>query len=163
MLGSHSGVLGGQVQNAHAAAHGQRVVDVMAAGNAQTQMGEKVAPFQHVKLVEARLVHLDVDGGVIGLRIVDGEGAHRPVHAAHHVAGVGIVQVGDNGVLGEQGEATERELQLAQSTVIVQMVVVDVQNDGDGGGQLQERLRELAGFHHDLPASAGLSVAVDEG
>ena len=66
-------------------------------------------------------------------------------------------------MLGEQGEAPEGELQLAQGAVVVQMVVVDVQNDGDGGGQLQEGLRELAGLHHDLAAGAGLAVAVDEG
>ena len=43
------------------------------------------------------------------------------------------------------------------------MVVVDVQNDADGGGQMQEGLAVLAGLDDHALSLAGLAVAADEG
>ena len=67
----------------------------------------------------------------------------KGVHDVHRVL---VVGVGEDHELGHQGKALEGELQLTHAAVVVQMVVVDVQHDGEVGGQLQEGLGELAGF-----------------
>ena len=125
-------------------------------------MARDLAPLLEVELKEAGLVFLHVDGLIIAI-VLNAKGAHAAVQRVHDIHGVLVVRVGEDHELGHQGKALEGKLQFAHAAVVIQMVVVDVQHDGEVGGQLQEGLGELAGLDDDVIALAGLAVAVDEG
>ena len=72
LLGCANGVLGLEAQRAHAAAHGQRIVNVVVAGHAQLDVGEVLTEFEDIELKEAGLVLADVDGAETGL-LLDAE------------------------------------------------------------------------------------------
>ena len=155
------GVGGRQAQRAHAAAHGQGVVDIVAARHAQAQVREGFAELLDVELIETGAVFLQVDGAEAGF-LLDAEREHRTVDGVHDVQGVAVVHIENDGA-GQKRELLERELELAHCAVIVQVVVVDVEDDADAGRELQEGLAEFAGFDDGACAAARLAVAADQG
>ena len=161
LLGCANGVLGLEAQRAHAAAHGQRIVNVVVAGHAQLDVGEVLTEFEDIELKEAGLVLADVDGAETGL-LLDAEAQDRTVNGVHDVHRVLVVHVKDNGA-GQQRKLLERQLELAHRAVIFQMVVVNVQDDAHRAGQMQEGLVVLTGFDDNALAAAGLAVAADQG
>ena len=159
-------LLRGQAHGAADAAHRQGVVDVVVARHRQLDVARNAVaagvPLLQVELIEAGAVLADVHRLVVAA-VPDTEGAHPALDGVHHVHGVAVVGVGKDHELGHEGEPLEGKLQLAHAAVVVQMVVVDVQHHREIGGQLEEGLGKLAGFHHDVVAHARLAVAVDEG
>ena len=124
--------------------------------------GDAVAgPLFQVELIEAGTVLLNVHRLVVAA-VLDAEGAHPALDGVHDVHGVLVVRVGKDHELGHQREAFEGKLQLAHAAVVVQMIVVDVQHHREIGGQLEERLGILAGFHHDVVPFARLAIAADQ-
>ena len=160
--GSFGALLHGQAGKAADCAHGQSVVDIVVAGHCQTDVAGDLAPLLQVELEEAGLVLVDVQCLIVTV-VLDAEGAHAAIQRVHDVHGVLVVGVGKDHEAGHQGKALEGELQLAHAAVVIQMVVVDVQHDGQIRSQLQEGLGELAGLDDDVVALAGLAVAVDQG
>ena len=161
-LGGSGGVLAGQANGEAAGGHGQRVVDVVVTGGAQLQVGHRVAPLQHIELIEAGLMLADVHRLVVCLRL-NAEGAHGAIQAVDHLHHVGIVRIGHDGVAGHQGELLEGKLQLAHGAVVVQMVVVDVQQHRNVRREVQKGLGELTGLDHNGVAAAVLAVTADQG
>ena len=155
-------LLHGQAHKAAYGAHGQGVVDVVAARHGQADVAGDLAPLLEVELEEARLVFLYVDSLIVAV-VLDAECAHAAVQRIHDVHGILVVDIGKDHELGHQGKALEGKLQLAHAAVVVQMVVVDVQHHRQVRGELEEGLGELAGLNDDVIALAGLAVAVDQG
>ena len=160
--GGIGALLHGQADEAADGAHGKRIVNVVVAGHSQTDMAGDLVPLLQVELKEAGLVFIHVQCLIIAV-VLDAKGAHAAVQRVHDIHGVLVVRIGKDHELGHQGKALEGELQLAHAAVVIQMVVVDVQHNGQVGGQLQEGLGKLAGLDYDIVALAGLAVAVDEG
>ena len=160
--GGIGALLHGQTDEAADGAHGKRIVNVVVAGHSQTDMTGDLAPLLQVELKEAGLVFVHVQCLIIAV-VLDAKGAHAAVQRVHDVHGVLVIRIGKDHELGHEGKALEGELQLAHAAVVIQMVVVDVQHNGQIGGQLEEGLGELAGLDHDIVALAGLAVAIDEG
>ena len=131
--GSLGALLHGQARKAADGAHGQRVVDVVAARHSQTDMARDLAPLLEVELKEAGLVFLHVDGLIIAI-VLNAKGAHAAVQRVHDVHGVLVVRIGEDHELGHQGKALERELQLAHAAIIIQVVIVNVQHHREVGG-----------------------------
>ena len=160
--GSLGALLHGQAHKAADGTHGQRIINVVAAGHGQADVAGDFAPLLEVELKEAGLVLLHIDGAVVAV-VLDAKGADAAVQRVHDIHGVLVVGVGEDHELGHQGEALEGELQLTHAAVVVQMIVVDVQHNGQVGGQFEEGLGILAGLDDDVIALTGLAVAVDEG
>ena len=154
------GILRFQAQRVHAAAHGQRVINVMVAGHIEPDMGKGFAQFQHVELVKAGLVFRHMDSAEVGF-LPDAEAEHRPVDGVHHVHRVVVVHVKGHRA-GKQGELLERQFELAHRAVIFQMVVVNVQDHTHRTGQVQEGFVVFAGFDDDVLPVARLAVAADQ-
>ena len=154
------GVLGLQSQRPHAAAHGQRIINVVPPRNAQPDMGKGLPQLQHIKLIESRAVFLNVHRAEPGV-LLDAEGKHRPVNGVHHIQRVAVIHV-EHHRAGEQRELLERHLQPAHGAVVFQMIVVNVQDDAQKRRQMQKSLAVLAGLNHGAAALAGLAVAADQ-
>ena len=118
-------------------------------------------PLLQVELKETGFVFVHVQCLIIAV-VLDAKGTHAAVQRVHDIHGVFIVGVGKDHELGHEGEAFEGKFQLAHAAVVIQMVIVDVQHNGQVRGQFQEGLGELAGLNYDIVALAGLAVAIDQ-
>ena len=154
-------LLHGQADEAADGAHGKRIVNVVVAGHSQTDMAGDLVPLLQVELKEAGLVFIHVQCLIIAV-VLDAEGAHAAVQRVHDIHGVLVVRIGKDHELGHQGKALEGELQLAHAAVVIQMVVVDVQHNGQVRGQFQEGLGKFTGLNYDIVALASLAVAIDQ-
>ena len=159
--GGIGALLHGQTDEAADGTHGKRIVNVVVAGHSQTDMAGDLVPLLQVELKEARLVFVHVQCLIIAV-VLDAKGAHAAVQRVHDIHGVLVVRIGKDHELGHQGKALEGKLQFAHAAVVIQMVVVDVQHNGQIGGQLEEGLGELAGLNYDIVALASLAVAIDQ-
>ena len=84
------------------------------------------------------------------------------VRIVYDLNGIGVVQVGNDGVRGEQCEFAEGFLQVLHGLEEFQMVRVHVQEHRDIGHQMQEGVAVFACLHHDLAPCAVAAVGVDE-
>ena len=155
------GILRLEAQRTDAAAHGQRIINVMVTGHIQLQMGKVGFQFLNVKLVEAGTVLLDIHGAEAGF-LLDAEREYRTINGIDHRQGVGVIQVEHHGT-GQQCKLLERHLEAAHGAVIFQMIVINVEDHADVRGQMQEGLAVLTGFDDNAVAFARLAVAVDQG
>ena len=58
--------------------------------------------------------------------------------SVHDIHGVLVVRIGKDHELGHEGKALEGKLQFAHAAVVIQMVVVDVQHNGQIGVSLRK-------------------------
>ena len=143
---------------------GQRVHRIVVAGHGQVQIDVAhrlgvMGMDHHVEPATVR-AHGQVLGADLGLRI-DAVGDEPAVlHAAGHRLDVGMVGA-------DRGEAIERDvlheilealLHRVEVAPVVQVLGVDVGDDGHGGFQLQERAVALVGLDHDPVTGPNLRV-----
>lgn len=86
------GIGGLQAQRARAAAHGQRIVNVVVARNTQLDVGKLLAKLQNVKFIETGAVFLNVHCAKAGF-LIDAEREHRAVNGVDHIHRVAVVHV----------------------------------------------------------------------
>ena len=159
--GGIGALLHGQTDEAADGAHGKRIVNVVVAGHSQTDMAGDLVPLLQVELKEAGFVFVHVQCLIIAV-VLDAEGAHAAVQRVHDIHGVLVVRIGKDHELGHQGKALEGEFQFAHAAVVIQMVIVDVQHNGQVRGQFQEGLGKFTGLNYDIVALASLAVAIDQ-
>ncbi len=132
---------------------GKGVHAVVLAQNPQVYMGIEAALAHHV---ETGMPPIKVQGINVHIR-GQAKGDEAAVNALERIHGVLVHAVGnDNAAIlgGQLCKLTEGVLDVLQVLEEVQMVGVDIQNDSDGGGEVQEGVAVFAGLHDDGVAMA---------
>ena len=82
---------------------------------------------------------------------------------AAHVAQMCIVDAHDDGAVlrNAVGELHERRLQVVEVPVRLEVLAIDVRDDGEPGRQLQERSITLVGFRDEIFAASEPGIAAE--
>ena len=147
--------LAGDPQHIGRGGGGQRVENVVLAGDVQVHMGVQLAVDHHVE-AGAAVEERHIPGIAVRRPVRQREGEHRMTQPRHGLPGSLVVGVGDDiAPLGHQvGEGVEGPLDIRQVLEKVQVVLPHVQDHRHRGEEIQEGIAVFAGFQDD-----GVSLA----
>ena len=142
--------LAGDTQHIGRGGGGQRVENVVLAGDVQVHMGVQLAVDHHVE-AGAAVEERHIPGIAVRRPVRQGEGEHRMTQPCHGLPGSLVVGVGDDiAPLGHQvGKGMEGMLNVLQVLEKVQMVLAHVEDHRHRGEEVQKRVAVFAGLQND--------------
>ena len=158
---------GGAGEGNEALGHGIRLNAQRPCGSNGGQCIHAVVAAQYPQIhvgIEGTLAH-DIKAGMTTLEVdridvhIRGqtEGNEPAVNALQRIHGVFIHAIGDDDATIRRGQLRklpEGVLDVLQILEEVQMIGINIQNHGNGGGEVQEGIAVLAGLHNDGVAMA---------
>ena len=155
--------LAGDAQHVGGGGCGQRVGDVVGAGDVQGHVGVGHAVDDHVEVAVA-VEEGDVVGVAVRAPILYAEGEHRVGQTLHGLPRALVIGVGDDiAPLGHQRrKVVEGVLDVRQILEEIQMVGVDVQYHRHGGEEVQEGVAVFAALQNDGVALAHPVAGVEQ-
>lgn len=139
----------------------ERVVDIVPAGHHQVDLTELLALVHEVEFF-IRALDIPQVSGIIVVRFAKAEGDHREGDVFDRVQHIFIIAVVDDQPRGQVTELVEALLDIVEGFEIVQMIGVDVGDDGDIGRQLEEGIHILARLTHDDVTLSHIAVAAQQ-
>src|SRR5665647_1649840 len=110
----------------------------------------------------AELVEGEIAGGQVGLGR-EAIGDDPPLDLRDDALEIGIVEAEDDRAIERDlvGEVDEGRLEVVDALVLVEVLLVDVRQDGDEGGEVEERAVALVGLGDDEVPGSELGVGPD--
>lgn len=140
---------------------GESVVDIMSAGDLQVDLAEQLALVHQVELFIRALAVSEVHGVVV-VGFSEAEGDHRELYVFDRVEDVLVIAVVDDKPRGQVTELVEALFDIVERFEVVEMICVDVGDDGDIRIQLEEGIDIFARLADDDIALTDIAVAAEE-
>ena len=151
-------LLGRCAEIVRAGGTGEGVVDIVSARYHEVDLTELFALVHEVELFVRALDVAQVDGVVV-VCFTEAEGDHRQGDVLDRVKDVLVVAVVDDQSGGQMTEFVEALLDVVERLEVVEVVGVDVGDNGDVGVELEEGVDVLTRLTNDDVALTDIAVA----
>lgn len=155
-------LLSGRAEVMRGGSRGEGVVDIVSAGHHQIDLTQLFALVHEVKGL-VRALDISEVRGIVIVGLSETEGDRRDGHVLDHVEDILIVAVVDDQARGQVTELVEALFDVVERFEIIQMIRVNVGDDGDERIQLEEGVDIFARLADDDVAVTDVAVAAEEG